>query len=126
MSYWEGLNRRKFPRMKYPCIVMIRLGQGTGDTILTHTENIGIGGICVITKQNIKLFTPVKIELDLLDLGEHMKCQGKVVWSIRRKEAVEKKKSFYDIGIEFMNLGEKETRRLEKIISCLVKKSKRK
>ena len=32
MGKWEGLNRRKFPRVNYPCLVVIRKsGQGGED-----------------------------------------------------------------------------------------------
>ena len=49
MARWDGLNRRKFPRVIYPCLVVIQNGKvDDRDVILTHTENIGIGGVCVI------------------------------------------------------------------------------
>jgi len=50
MTYWEGLNRRKFPRANYPCLVVIREGKEK-NIILTHTENIGIGGVCIALKK---------------------------------------------------------------------------
>jgi len=80
MSKWDGLNRRKFPRVIYPCLVVIaNQDKGEKDVILTHTENIGIGGVCVILKQDLKMFSSVELELDLLDLENHIKCKGKVV-----------------------------------------------
>lgn len=125
MSQWDGLNRRRFPRGRYPCLISLRHGPEEVDALLTHTENIGVGGVCVILKKDIKLFTLVEVELDLLDLGEHVKCQGKVVWAVRRKQSVEKKRKFYDIGIEFADLEEKETHRLEGIISHLAKQNQK-
>ena len=72
-----------------------------------------------IFKKSLKLFSPVKIELDLLDLEEHIKCQGRVVWSVQRKEDKQKKPFFYDIGIEFVNVKDKDYQRLEKTILLL-------
>lgn len=126
MSKGEGLNRRRFPRgSKYPCLVTFRYGQEKTQAILTHTENIGVGGIGVILKEEMKLFVPVEIELDLLDFGEHLKCRGKVVWSARRRHFVREKKLFYDTGIEFENLKEEELHRLEEIVSHLITREKK-
>ncbi len=116
MSKWDGLNRRQFPRVNYPCLLVIKDQENQENTLLTHTENVGLGGVCVILKRNIKMFSAVGIELDLLDLGDHIKCQGKVVWSVRRKMDAEKKPLFYDIGVEFDDLSPKEKDRLAAIV----------
>ena len=60
MGSWEGLNRRKFPRANYPCLVVIRNQDAPDDgehdknsTILTHTDNIRGGGGRVILKNKL-------------------------------------------------------------------------
>ena len=125
MGNWEGLNRRQFPRVNYPCLVVIRNGDEPGDeksnTILTHTDNVGVGGICVVLKQSVKMFSSVELELDLLDLGDHIQCNGKVVWNVKRQNENADKPNFYDIGIEFSDISKSDQGRLEKIISRLVK-----
>lgn len=124
MNSWDGLNRRKFPRVSYPCQVVIRNDKDEKDAILTHTENIGVGGVCVIFRKGLSLFSPVEVELDLLDLEEHVKCRGKVVWSVRRKSTEQNKPLFYDIGIEFVDAGEKDIERIEATVQRLVKQGK--
>lgn len=121
MGRWDGLNRRKFPRVNYPCLVVIRGSGETDDVLLTHTENIGIGGVCLILKKDIKMFSEVDLELDLLDLGEHIKCKGKVVWNVQRKSDEEKKPLFYDIGVEFEDIDKEEKKRLDEIVERLVR-----
>jgi Tfp pilus assembly protein PilZ len=121
MASWDGLNRRKFPRVNYPCLVVIRGGDDNQDVILTHTENVGVGGVCVILKQDIKMFSAVDLEVDLLDLGDHIKCKGKVVWNVQRKDESEQKPLFYDIGVEFQDLEKEENQRLEEIVDRLVR-----
>ena len=120
MSNWDGLNRRKFPRVNYPCLVVIRQAPGDQEALLTHTENVGVGGICVTLKENVRIFSLVELELDLLDLQEHMKCKGKVVWNVRRKNDENKKPLFYDIGIEFVDLDPTQHKRLSEVIARLV------
>lgn len=124
MGAWDGINRRKFPRVNYPCLVTIRHQQEEKDVFLTHTENVGIGGVCVILKKGLKMFSPVEIELDLLDMEQHIKCAGRVVWSIRRKSNEELKPLFYDVGVEFGDLPAENRRRLEGIIQRLEKAGK--
>ncbi len=122
MAKWDGLNRRKFPRVNYPCLVVIRKETADDkDVFLTHTENIGVGGVCVILKQDLKMFSPVDLELDLMDLGDHIRCRGKVVWNVQRTMDQTKKPLFHDIGIEFEDLDDEERRRLEEVVQTLVK-----
>jgi len=125
MSKWDGLNRRQFPRVKYPCLVVIHNSEESTDVLLTHTENVGVGGICVIFKQDIKLFCPVDIELDLMDFQDHIQCKGKVVWNVQRKVDETSKPLFYDIGIEFDNISEEDRLRIESIVTHLLKDNDR-
>ncbi len=122
MTAWEGLNRRKFPRVNFPCLVIVQHNQSTQSTILTHTENIGIGGVCVALKINLKMFAPIHLELDLLDGDSPIKCQGKVVWSIRRKNHEVIKPSFYDVGIEFSDIPLKDKKRIEEALHSVTRK----
>ncbi len=124
MSPWDGLNRRRFPRVNYPCQIIVRNEQDQKDVILAHTENIGVGGVCVILKKGLAMFTPVEVELDLLDFEEHVKCQGKVVWAVRRKSGEENKPMFYDIGIEFVDISDLDRERVEATVQRLVKQGR--
>ena len=123
MGDWEGLNRRTFPRANYPCLIVIRekSEERKGEVLLTHTDNIGVGGVCVVLKRNVKIFGSIELELDLLDLGEHICCNGKVVWNVQRKSEAPEKPAFFDIGIEFTDLQEEDQKRLERIVERLVK-----
>jgi len=119
---WEGMDRRKFPRVMYPCMVKVITLEGTQEAILTHTENIGFGGCCVILKNEINLFTAVALEIDLLDINEHIKPKGKVVWKVRRKAIEEVKPMFYDIGIEFSEISKQDQEHLGATLKMLIDK----
>jgi c-di-GMP-binding flagellar brake protein YcgR len=116
MNHWEGLNRRRFPRVHYPCLVVVRIGSDEPEMLLTHTQNIGRGGVGILIRKNLRLFTPVELELDLMDLENHVSCHGRVVWSVHRKKEETKGPQFYDVGIEFVDLKEVDARRLEDTI----------
>jgi len=88
--------------------------------LLTHTENIGLGGVCCIIKQEVKLFTDVELEVDLLDDGDHVKTIGKIVWVVRRKATETFKPMFYDVGVEFSKISEKDKLHLNQVIDRLI------
>jgi len=119
---WEGMDRRKFPRVMYPCMVKIIAADGSKIQILSHTENIGQGGLSVTLKSEIKLFTPVEVEIDLLDLNEHIYPKGKIVWNVRRKSIDIIKPMFYDLGIEFTEISKKDQDRLRETLKILIEK----
>lgn len=117
---WDGQNRRQFPRVIYPCLIKLSAKAKTGINILTHTENIGIGGISVTVKHEIKLFSDVEIEIDLLDTADHIKAIGKIVWVVRRRPTENVKPLFYDLGVEFVNLQSKHKEHLKMVLEKVI------
>jgi len=122
MMQYKGPDRRKFPRINYPCLITLRSRDDNEEpeVILTHTENVGVGGVCIILKRPIEQGTSVEIELDLLDAGVHVNCKGKAVWSIQRSTVQDKKPSFYDIGIELTDIDYDDQKRIDSIVKKLV------
>ncbi len=118
---WEGLNRRQFPRANFPCLIKIVHEGREDEAILTHTENISTGGAAVIIKKSLELFMSVKVEIDLMDGGELITCGAKVVWTVRRKALEALKPSFYDIGLEFLDLREESRSRVAHTVEHLVR-----
>jgi len=114
---WGGINRRKFPRASYPCILTVKR-KDQQDTLSTHTENIGVGGICVILPKDLGIFAPVEIRLDLLDGQPVIESDGTVAWVIASKE--DKKSESFDTGLEFTNLKRKDAIRINSIIEKIV------
>jgi Tfp pilus assembly protein PilZ len=110
---WGGINRRKFPRANYPCILAVKR-KDQQDVLSTQTENIGLGGICVILPKDLGIFAPVEIRLDLLDGQSSIECDGTVAWIIATKG--DKKSEFFDTGLEFTNLTRKDAIRISAIV----------
>ena len=122
---WEGLNRRKFPRVSYPCLVTVWMkGDDDKEMFLTHTDNLGAGGAAIHCHRRLKLFDPVELEIDLLDLEEHLRCRGKVVWCVQRKERDPHKAFNFDVGVEFEEIQEKDKERISKIVEHLRRNQK--
>ncbi|MDP2911877.1 MAG: PilZ domain-containing protein [Candidatus Omnitrophota bacterium] len=114
---WGGINRRKFPRANYPCVISVKR-KDQPDGLSTQTENLGIGGICVILPRDLGIFAPVEISLDLLDGQLSIERDGTVAWVIASKE--DKKKESFDTGLEFTNLKRKDAIRINSIVEKVV------
>lgn len=120
---WEGMNRRRFPRANYACVVTIRR-KGHAEAFNTKTENIGSGGICVMLPKETGIFNPVEIELDIKDTQTMISCNGTIVWVVHRSEFGKEASDSYDTGIEFSDLKEKDQLRIDKIIKKCLQKNK--
>jgi len=118
---WDGLNRRKFPRVFFPCLIKVR---DSKDLLLTHTENISVGGVRLILKTGLTMGATAHVEIDLMDTGEPLCCQGRVVWVEQRKKSELIKPLFYDVGIEFSDVSAQDKKRLEAIVSHHLKQGK--
>ena len=118
---WSGINRRKFPRANYPCKITVKR-KDHPDTLSTHTENIGVGGICVMLEKDLGIFAPVEIQLDITDGQPDIECDGAIVWIVQKKEPKENNKN-YDTGIEFTNLKRKDAERIQNVVEMVLKKA---
>jgi len=113
---WSGINRRKFPRVNYNCLINIEK-PGSPETISTRTENIGEGGICVILYQDLGLFNGVNIEIKLDNgISSPLKCNGTVVWVVKKRGNTQDEDVTYDTGIEFIDLKDNDKMRIQNIV----------
>jgi PilZ domain. len=117
---WNGINRRKFPRASYKCLITIKR-RLAAKTISTHTENIGAGGICVMIKEDLGLFQGVDLELHLEDTRPPIKCGGTVVWVVKKSEAKQKGSYIYDTGIEFIDVRPEDRDRISEAVEEILK-----
>lgn len=122
---WNGINRRKFPRGSYKCLITIKK-RLTSKVISTQTENIGAGGICVIIKEDLGLFQGVDLELHLEDDRPPIKCGGTVVWVVKKSELRQKGGLLYDTGIEFIDIRPEDRERMSELVEEILKSQRRK
>jgi len=121
---WDGINRRKFPRAAYKCLITIKK-RLTSKTISTETENIGAGGICVVIKEDLGLFQGVDVELYLDDNRPPIKSGGTVVWVVK-KSGPKKGAYLYDTGIEFIDVRPEDRERISEVVEEILKRERRK
>lgn len=120
---WNGIDRRRFPRVRYKCLIYIRK-RGSTKTISTTTENIGAGGICVILSEDLGLFQGVNLEVDIENgLPTNIKCSGTVVWVVKKHDITSKIQ--YDTGVEFVDITEEGAERISKIVDEELKEAEK-
>lgn len=110
---WAGMDQRRFPRIRHQCVVSLRQNP-TRAMIATSTENVGMGGICVLMDQGLDIFAPVDVELSLGDGHPPIVCKGMVAWVVRRREL--NRPVMFDTGIEFVGLPPEAESRIQKAI----------
>jgi len=118
---WSGMDRRKFPRANYKCLVTVRRKDGV-QTFTTQTENIGAGGVCVILPERLDIFSNVDMVITLIDGTAPIKTNGVVVWTVKSCQPKKAKANCYDTGIEFVDLSKEHSVLIEKIIKELTSK----
>jgi len=103
------LDQRNFPRIVARCDVAIH--DRIGGTIKTKTQNLGLGGVCVILTRDLEKLSQVRLRITLEESEPPLECDGRVVWMVRSKEPATKKVS-YDTGIEFLSLNQQDRDRI--------------
>lgn len=119
---WDGVSRRKFPRAEYPCLITVRKNTPPQEAILTHTENISVGGVRVIIAKKIGVLTEVDIEIDLKDTMPTILSKASICWTEELSFGEVGKSPRYDTGIKFLGLKDEDRRRVQRVVETLLGK----
>lgn len=110
---WQGIDQRRFPRAQYKCQVGLRQ-PGGASVVSALTENVGMGGVCVLLDKGLDIFSPVELDLTLEDGKPPLHIKGTIVWVVRRREF--RKGPSFDTGVEFSELSPEDKARIEAIL----------
>ena len=113
---WDGVDRRKFLRADYPCLITMRKSTPPQEAILTHTEDISITGVRILAPKKLPMMAEIDLELDLKDTLPTVISRGMVKRVKEIAPSGQGKRVRYDIGIEFVGLSEVQRVRIKKII----------
>lgn len=119
---WNGINRRKFPRANYKCVITIKK-RLTSKVISTQTENIGAGGICVMIKEDLGLFQGIDLEVYLNHGATPVRCGGTIVWVVKKNETKQKGSYIYDTGIEFIDIRPEDRDKISELVETILTKN---
>jgi c-di-GMP-binding flagellar brake protein YcgR len=110
------MDKRRFPRASYKCSVSLKQ-KGETAVLQTVTENLGLGGVCVLLDKGLDIFSPVSLEIKLDEAQPPVSVLGTIVWVVRRREF--KKGSSFDTGIEFSELSPPNRSKIEAVLAKL-------
>jgi Tfp pilus assembly protein PilZ len=118
---WDGFNKRKFPRLALRCEIRIHASQEP-QPLVAMTENLGVGGVCVILNKPLERFEKCRIRIELgSGKTEVLECGGRVVWTVPTRVLKDARKHF-DTGIEFTDLDAASLDRIRNFIEAEVAK----
>jgi len=120
---WQGMDRRRFPRAHYRCKIIV-VHRRHKEKLSTFTENIGLGGVCVVLSKELDKFSEAELLIYLEDGQMPLDCVGRIVWVVRREFAEPNKAIEYDTGIEFLQLKDNDKLRVERIVQECLKQGK--
>ena len=113
---WEGLEKRRFVRAKFPCKIIVY--PPCEHVIISHTEDISAGGVRVIISDNLDISSLVGLEIYLKE--KPIACKGRVVWVVEKANSASDKSSMFDTGIEFYEINEKDKETIGKLVETIV------
>lgn len=113
----DNHEKRRFIRQRFPYTVFISIPEKK--EISTYTEDISEGGVKVIIKEKLDIFSTVNLKIHLEK--DPLICQGKIRWVMKKiNELLDDKTTiFYDTGIEFGKIQEKNRIILKKCVEDL-------
>lgn len=116
---WDGFNQRKFPRIHLNCNIGIVPADGAR-TITAKTENVGIGGVCVVLDEALERFQSCKLKLNLDGKQKKIECAAQVAWVVPTKKA-KARKTHYDTGLEFVDIDDNTKKMIETFLAAHTK-----
>lgn len=120
---WDGVDRRKFARAEYPCLITVRKSAPPPEAILTHTADISVGGVHAVIAKKIEIMTEVNLEIDLKDTLETIVSKGTVSRVKEIAASQPGRPPRYDIAVQFVDLNDEDRRRIQNIVEHLKGKS---
>jgi c-di-GMP-binding flagellar brake protein YcgR len=120
---WDGVDRRIFARAEYPCLITVRKNTAPTQAILTHTDNISVGGVRVIIIEKIEPMTEVDLEIDLKDTLSTVICRATIAWVKVIVSSQKDKSPRYEMGIRFLGLKDENRRRIQNIVERILGKA---
>ena len=113
---WDGVDRRKFVRAEYPCLITVRKSEQPQEAILTHTEDISVGGVRAIIRRKLQMLIEVELRIDLKDMLPPIVFLGQVCRVKELPSAQQNKAPRYETGIRFSDLSDEDRHRIINVI----------
>ena len=112
MSAWDGIERRRFIRVKVHC--QTNIADAEDNTISTYAEDLSQKGLKVSIKRELKRLSMVDLEIYLRE--EPIVCKGKIAWVRKIEGDYLEGGVVYDTGIELRDINQDDQRLIKQFI----------
>ena len=119
---WEGQEKRRYPRARFLCRMTVISPKRL---LVSHTENIGEGGVRVILEEKLGVRTTVGLEV-FVEKERPIKSKGRVVWVAESLNPIEGKPLLFDTGIEFIEMDDAARQYISKLVDSILAQEKNK
>ncbi len=117
--------RRKFTRIKREIIVRYKILSTPEKQLDAKTKNISGGGVCLITREKMKLETVVAMEIKFPKMNKPILTTAQVIWRSESKLGPSPAgHTRFDNGIEFMQISETDRQQIIKYVEAELEKEK--
>ena len=117
---WNGVEKRNFIRANFPCKILIYTP--AEHVLISHTENIGAGGVRVIIEESLDISSLVGLEVFLS--GTQIICKGRIVWVVKKVGSNEDEADIWDTGVEFYEIAERDRKVVENFVDAAISDQK--
>lgn len=120
MIDYRGIEKRRFIRAQFPCIIKIYTFHE--HIITTHTENISAGGVRVIIEEKLEIGSTVGLKIQIKNYT--VSCKGRVVWGVDKKSPYKQGVAYQDTGVEFYEIKDADVQVINHAIEDIVNEKK--
>ncbi len=117
--------RRKFPRIEMEIIVRYKILSTPEKQLHAKTKNISAGGVCLVTREKMKLETVVAMEIRFPKMKEPILITSRVIWCNESRLGPNPAGHMrFDNGIEFTQISEADRQQIIKYVETELEKEK--
>jgi len=112
---WNGEEKRNFIRANFPCKILIHTP--SEHILISHTENIGAGGVRVMIEESLDISSLVGLEVFLS--GAQIICKGRIVWVVEKSDSKKVENNIWDTGIEFYEISDRDRKIIKDFVNTV-------
>jgi c-di-GMP-binding flagellar brake protein YcgR len=104
MNKIQGKEKRQFKRLSAYHLVKYRLSSGSTQTsaaIIVGAKDIGAGGLCIETKENIPVDSILELTVNFPPNVEPLRAKAKVKW-VKKLKSIQT----FLVGLEFIDIND--------------------
>ena len=114
---WEGRERRKAPRAKFSCKIIVSYPE---HELTTTTENISSHGARFILEEELVVYDIIGLKF-FFEKNRSVLCEARVRWVIKKINEESDISARFDTGVEFIFISETDRKYIKELVESILK-----